>query len=113
MNHTFELNLGCVVYSEALTGIEAQWICKREGEIQRGTGIGKRRSKLNKNRIFEGEFEIVYTDENGIASPMLNLTILFESECYSLIWKTGSEITDIGIGIINDHKLIVSYQKAI
>lgn len=111
MNDTFELNLGCVVYSEALNGIEAQYIFKRDDIIQRGTGIGKRLSKLNKNRRFEGEFEVVYADENGDMSPTLHLTILFDSECYSLTWKIGSEITDIGIGIKNDNKLFVSYQK--
>lgn len=105
-------NLGCVVYSESMDGIVAEWIYNREGKIERGSGKGIRLSQLNRNRRFEGEFEIIYIDELGNKSPEISLTILFTSGHYSLTWKIDNAITDVGIGIETHDKLLVSYKKA-
>ncbi|MEM9076852.1 MAG: hypothetical protein AAGC43_07425 [Bacteroidota bacterium] len=105
--------LGCVVYSESTNGIKAKWIFNRKDKIERGTGIGIRLTELNKKRRFEGEFEITYSDTDGNKSPKLNLIISFELGYYSLTWNNKEKITDIGIGIESDNKLLVSYTKAI
>ena len=107
------VHLGCVVYSESINGIEAEWIFKRKDKIERGTGIGIRLTELNKERRFEGEFEITYADADGNTSPKLNLIISFELGYYNLTWNTNEKITDIGIGIESDNKLLASYTKAI
>ncbi|MGD1892566.1 MAG: hypothetical protein ACFB15_18495 [Cyclobacteriaceae bacterium] len=107
------VNLGCVVYSESINGIEAEWIFNRKDKIERGTGIGIRLTELNKKRRFEGEFEITYSDADGNKSPKLNLIISFELGYYNLTWKNNEKITDIGIGIESDNKLLASYTKAI
>ena len=107
------VHLGCVVYSESINGIEAEWIFNRKDKIEGGTGIGIRLTELNKKRRFEGEFEITYSDADGNKSPKLNLIISFESKHYNLIWYNNEEVTDIGIGIDSDNKLLASYTKAI
>ncbi|PRX56646.1 hypothetical protein [Flagellimonas meridianipacifica] len=105
--------LGCVVYSESIHGIEAEWIFKRKDTIERGKGIGIRLTEVNKKRRYEGEFEITYSDTDGNTSPKLYLIISFESGYYTLTWSNNEKITDIGIGIERDNKLLVSYTKAI
>ena len=105
------LNIGCVVYKETDTGIKADWVFSRNDKIEKGEGMGVRSDKSNKKRGFEGEYEITYTDENGNKSPKLKLFISLESEYYSLKWINNETITDFGIGIENDNKLIVIYSE--
>lgn len=105
------MNLGCVIYSESIDGIDAKWIFNRDGNIRHGIGKGKRLSPLNKKRRFEGDFEITYSVENENISQKLILSIKFKSGYYNLIWKIGNKITDVGIGIESDNKLLVSYKQ--
>lgn len=105
------MNLGCVIYSASINGIEAEWVFNQNDKIERGTGKGIRLSGLNKNRKFEGEFEITYSDAYGNKSSKIRLTIQFESEYYKLTWKIDNKITDIGMGIENNNKLFVSFKK--
>ena len=113
MFDTMNVNLGCVVYSESINEIEAEWVFNRNGKIERGTGKGIRLSELNKKRRFEGEFEITYSDADGNKSPKLTLIISSEMGCYSLTWQDKEKMTDVGIGIERDNKLLASYTKAI
>ncbi len=105
-------NFGCVVYSETVDGIHAEWVFLGNSEIERGTGHGNRLTELNKALRFDGEFEITYTDANGETSPKLHLTISFESGTYHLTWKYNEKTTDFGIGMLKDNMLLVSYTKA-
>lgn len=107
------IHLGCVVYSESINGIEAEWIFNRKNKIERGTGIGIRLTELNKKRRFEGEFEITYSDADGNKSPKLNLVISSELGYYTLTWSNNEKITDIGIGIERGNTLLVSFTKVI
>lgn len=104
--------MGSVIYSETPEGINAKWIFKGTDEVQYGMGEATRLSALNENHRFEGEFEIIYTDQNGHKSPRLNLVIAFVSDHYQLSWKMGDQLTDIGIGMEHEGKLIASYKKA-
>ncbi|SEB40900.1 hypothetical protein SAMN04489761_0528 [Tenacibaculum sp. MAR_2009_124] len=105
------LNLGCVVYSLTTDGVKAEWLFSENNEIERGVGSAKRVTKLIKERKFEGEFDIVYIDSNGDKSPKLRLSISFKSGYYYVTWKHKELVTDIGIGIESDNKLLVSYKK--
>jgi len=106
------LNLGCVVYTESVDGIEAEWVFSKNGEVEHGTGIGTRLTQSNEKKRFEGEYEITYSDGEGNRSPKLNLIISFDLGHYHLKWSLDEKITDIGIGIEKDNKLLVSYTKA-
>lgn len=68
-------------------------------------------NSANKKKKFEGEYEITYSDINGIKSPKLKLNISFASDCYKLIWTYHGKVTDIGIGIENNNKLSASWYK--
>ena len=111
MPDQINFNLGCVVYAETIDGIEAEWVFHRHDHIARGTGTGVRLTKLNPERPFEGGFEITYFDENGNASPKLDLTISFESGSYHLRWRNGGLTTEVGIGIERDNKLLAGYTE--
>ncbi len=113
MLNKINFNLGCVVYTETTDGIQATWLHDREGSVERGTGIGKRLTRFDPKRSFEGQFEITYYDIDGNPSPQLNLTISFDSGYYRLTWRINGEITDLGIGFKSDKKLLVSYREAI
>ncbi|MBI9038127.1 MAG: hypothetical protein JEY97_08350, partial [Bacteroidales bacterium] len=93
--------------------IIAEWIFRKNDKIEQGNGIGKRLTKLNKKRRFEGEFEITYSDANGNKSSKLNLIISFESGYYNLTWNNNERNTDIGIGIESDNNLLASYTEVI
>ena len=112
MQDKFDYNIGSVIYSETPEGINAKWIFKGTDQVQHGTGEARRLSVLNEDHRFEGEFEITYIDQNGYKSPTLNLVITFISDYYHLAWKTDDQLTDIGIGMENEGKLIASYKKA-
>lgn len=103
-------NIGCVVYSETETGIEAEWVFSENGKITRGTGIGIRLTELNSERRLEGAYEITYSDQNGVKSPKLSLIISFEFECYKLEWANNGTVTDIGVGIASNNKLSAGYR---
>ncbi|CAM1371122.1 hypothetical protein [Tenacibaculum xiamenense] len=107
------LNLGCVIYTLTHKGLEAEWLFNENNSLQKGIGVAKRLTKLNGTRKFEGNFEIVYTDLSGNESPKLELEILFKSEVYYLTWIYNEEVTDLGIGIESDDRLLVSYKKNI
>ncbi len=107
------LNIGCVVYAETSNGIKAEWVFSKNDKTEHGKGVGVRLTELNKKRKFEGEFEITYSDANGNKSPILNLIISFESGYYKLTWNKNKKITDIGIGIESDNKLLASYTEVI
>ncbi|TAI47589.1 hypothetical protein [Flagellimonas allohymeniacidonis] len=106
------IKLGCVVYTETEDEIYAEWVFRKDAELERGTGRGIRLTELNQTQRFEGEFEITYTDTNGSTSPKLHLTISFESGTYHLTWKENGNTTDFGIGMVKDNMLLVSYTKA-
>lgn len=97
----------------AKEGISAEWVSNRNGKIERGIGTGLRLSKPDSNDIFVGEFEIIYTGEDGQDSPKLNLAISFESGKYHLLWTFNGKAMDVGIGMLSDHKLVASYTKSI
>ncbi|MEP1094164.1 MAG: hypothetical protein ABJG78_03590 [Cyclobacteriaceae bacterium] len=96
-------NVGSVIYTETENGISAEWVFSENANVTRGTGIGIRLTELNLKKRFEGEYEIVYSDINGIKSPNLKLTISFEMSHYKLRWSTNEKTKDIGIE--NDTKL--------
>lgn len=113
MNNRININLGCVIYTETNNGIAAEWIFKKNDKIEHGNGIGKRLTNLNKERRFEGEFEITYSDANGNKSSKLKLIISFDSGYYNLTWNNNEKNTDIGIGIERNNNLLVSYTEII
>ncbi len=104
-------NIGCVVYTETSSGIKAEWVLSNNGKIDSGTGIGIRLNPTNETKEFVGEYMVTYSDINGLESAKLKLNISFESGCYKLIWMHNGEITDIGIGIINNNKLSAGWFK--
>lgn len=111
MNSDFNIQLGCVIYTETPTGITAEWIYKNNEELVHGKGIGIRTTHIHHERRFEGEFDITYTYANGDTSPMLKLIITFEAEYYNLTWTHHEKVTDIGIGIERNNSLVVSYTE--
>ena len=108
-----DLNLGCVVYSETENGIAAEWISNQNGKIRQGTGLGIRTDHQKPGNRFEGIFEVSYSDADGNKAPNLELTILFNLGYYTLTWSRDGIITDQGIGIMYDNKLVVSYAQVI
>ena len=111
MIDSFNINLGCVVYTETEDGINAEWIFRKDHSIERGSGSGKRITEIVPERRFEGEFEIRYINSHGKPSPNLTLIIEFKQDHYLLTWKREEKITDIGIGIESDKKLIAGYNE--
>ena len=99
------------MYTETAEGIEADWVFNGNGEIQQGTGRGVRTSKQTFDYKFEGEYTISYADQDGNKSPDLQLVISYHAGVYHLAWKMNDAITDLGIGMILNHKLIASYTK--
>lgn len=106
-----EINIGCVVYTETNGRISAKWLFQQNDEIDQGSGVGTRLTRLNKNRPFEGEFEITYQDSKGNRSPKLRLIISYDSGHYKLVWYENEKVTDIGIGFEVENKLMASYHK--
>ena len=104
-------NIGCVIYTETDTGITAEWVFSKNDKITRGTGIGKRITELNLKNRFEGEYEIIYTEINGIKSKKLKLIISSELGYYKLKWSYIGKTKFIGIGIENDNKLSVGWNQ--
>jgi len=98
-------NIGCVIYTETSDGLNAEWVLSSNEKISSGTGVAIRLSAINENRKFEGEYEIVYSDINGIESPKLRLNISFESDYYKLTWVYNGKVTELGIGIESNNKL--------
>ncbi len=106
-----DLNVGCVVYTETMEGISAEWVYGKDGKVANGSDIGIRLTELNTKRRFEGTFEITYLDANGSASPRLRLLISYESNVYRLRWGNTEKTTEIGIGFESDSKLLVGYTE--
>ena len=106
-------NIGCVIYTETDMGIKGEWVFYRDNKVEHGHGIGTRLTPLKSKRKFEGNFEITYFDSEDNKLVKLDLIISFESEWYTLIWKKNEEITDVGIGVERDCKLIVNYSEVI
>ena len=104
-------NIGSVIYTKTNNGITAEWVFSKNDKITRGTGIGKRLTELKLKNKFEGEYEIVYTDINGIKSKKLKLVILSEVGYYNLRWSYNEKTKFIGIGIENDNKLSVGWNQ--
>ena len=104
-------NLGCVIYTKSKTGIEAEWLFTSNGKLEKGTGIGKRISKSNFENEFEGDYEIIYIDSEGKSSPKIDLKITKQINYFELIWSFQGEISEVGIGIEKDEKLIVSWKR--
>lgn len=104
-------NVGCVVYTETKTGIEAEWVFSENGKITSGTGVGIRLTELKSERRFEGEYEITYYDRNGLKSPKLILIVSFEFESYKLEWADNGKVTDIGVGIASSNTLSSGYRQ--
>ncbi len=113
MEDKINLNIGCVIYTETDNGIKAEWFYYRDNKIEHGNGIGIRLTTLNKKRRFEGEFAITYSDPNENILAKLNLIISFELQCYKLTWKNNERITNMGIGVERENKLVVSYAEVI
>ncbi|MEM9324234.1 MAG: hypothetical protein AAGA85_01200 [Bacteroidota bacterium] len=111
MQNFINLALGCVVYTETQRGVEADWIYCREGKVERGKGMGVRLTHPKDGGGFEGTFEVSYQDEAGNESPKLLLTIIGESGYYALSWSREGQTTDVGIGVMSDDKLVVSYTE--
>lgn len=112
MDALMHMNLGCVIYTATNKGLNAVWVYKKNDQIEQGKGVGIRLTDLNKNSMFEGVFEIVYTDAHGTNSPKLKLVISFESGYYNLTWYSNNKATEIGIGFESENKLVASYTKA-
>lgn len=106
-------NIGSVVYTLTDTGIKADWVFSNQNKISRGTGGGIRKSPFNEAGEFEGDFEIVYWDLEGKASPKLDLKISCDSGFYKLIWMYNGEVTDMGVGIRNQNTLSVGWHRVI
>mgnify|MGYP001206758094 CR=1 FL=1 len=102
-------NIGCVIYTETKNGIKAEYVFCKNNAISRGTGIGIRLIESKLKKRFEGAYEIIYTDINGIKSPKLKLIISLELGCYKLSWSNNEETIGIGIGIEKDNKLSVGW----
>lgn len=105
------LNLGCVIYQLTNQGLEAEWVQSANNKIAKGTGKAIRITELKPGRKFEGTYEITYEDQQESRSPMLQLKIMMNSDCYHLTWSLNEKITETGIGVISHDRLVVSYKS--
>ena len=108
-----KINIGCVVYTETDTGLEAVWHYDNGEILESGTGIAKRLTPLNKDKIFEGEFVITYFDTDNEPIANLTLIIVFEKEYYKLSWLKDGELAFAGMGFFRDDQLVAGYSKVV
>ncbi len=111
MDVPFTLKIGSVIYTETDSGIHAEWFYYKDNALQQGKGFAKRLSPVNKQRRFEGDFIITYSDANEVILAQLHLQIRYVSEYYRLTWKNKEHITDWGIGVERGHTLVASYTE--
>lgn len=105
------LNLGCVIYRQTSQGLEAEWVQSANNKVAKGKGKAVRLTELDPVRKFEGTYEITYEDGQENRSPILQLRITMHSDCYDLTWSRNQKITETGIGIISNDKLVASYKS--
>lgn len=103
------MNIGCVIYKKDFLsgGLQADWRFAIKGRQVKGTGLAKGDS----GNAFEGNYSIVYRDNDDNVSPEYNLTIDYSSDFYLLRWYLDGVLKYSGTGMVYQDVLIAGWKS--